>query len=1102
MIRATALALGVWIAMVGCVALGADQPEYQEMTPGQIPLVSILNLRVGYGIFGGAFKYLTPGQLDDDASGAQFSPRGSSVFMHPAWKLGAGFTVAEFFVHLPKIAPLKFTANLGLDPSAVGKSDGVTYRVYAGEYLKRKILFERNVTDAGPVPCEVDLSAYAGQDLILGLECHPGPKEDTGYDWTYWYEPKLIVGTGPLVLPALPDEVKTRLTALYAQGVKPFANDRTSTKPSPGPLASGTTEIKKLGDRKWSLSFHSPQWQVDYDADLSDGRLDGIVVRRGKDKPWFPCAGGGLEIEAGGVTYLPEAPEVKRTCLDAKADGDGITARYRYVVGERTVDWTLHLALDGPYLRLEFASESQGVAGMRLGGPTGFRRGMPIFMPYMGFSDVMLINDGFASYVPDLWTSSASWGSSREVQYQPRSDHQRNALRERAWVGYVPVAEMAIQNIPNPPSPYLADMSARPVMDVWGGKFGDISKRLQALAAYGIDHTFIILHDWQHAGYDVQLPDTLPAREEYGGDAAMRELCQTANGIGHRICVHENYVDMYPDAPSWNEADVALDSAGKWINAWYQPGTKIQSFLIKPLHALKIARRFAPDIHKRYGTTGAYLDVHSAVMFWDKVDFDAREPGAAMFTTTLKAYGDLWALMRKSHDGPVTGEGNNHAYWAGLFDGAEAQVTGGENTTANVAFDLCKVHPQNINHGMGYWSRWTTGTAAAGLPGITLPITIDKYRAQEITFAHAGFLGSEFLSNDYTVAREYYLTRWLQEKYGIAALLNVAYEVGGKEVSLSEALMRRAPMERLHITYDGLDVWANWGGEPWVVQGRTLPQWGYLAQGSNGLLQYCAERDGVVCDYMQTGDVMFADGRARIEQMTTASQVIDVAPKVASFKQTGPRKFEITYEWACHAPTKRDATIFVHYTTPLAGGDEKIALVGDYKPTPTLPNWEAGKTYVGGPFTVELPEQYAKPGTIGINVGIYDDSSRALLAEAMVDLRKVHLGDIKIEGEGDAMKLTFVPAELTPIDLTAALKLMQAHTNPGEKAVDFGPVVTSSCVILRREGDRLRLIAVPRDEKIRVGLRMDKLPEAWKGVKPPAGASAPDNGVTWVEVGG
>jgi hypothetical protein len=473
-----------------------------------------------------------------------------------------------------------------------------------------------------------------------------------------------------------------------------------------------------------------------------------------------------------------------------------------------------------------------------------------------------------------------------------------------------------------------------------------------------------------------------------------------------------------------------------------------------------------------------------------------------MFTTSLKAYADLWALMRKSHEGPVSGEGNNHAYWAGLFDGAEAQVAGGENTTADVAFDLCKVHPQNINHGMGYWSRWTTGTAAAGIPGITLPVTVDKYRAQEISFAHAGFLGSEFLSNDYSTTREYYLTRWLQEKYGTAALLNVTYEVGGKEVSLSEALMRRAPLERLHIRYQGLDVWANWGGEPWAVQGRTLPQWGYLALGSNGLLQYCAESDGIVRDYLQTADVIFADGRAGMEKMTTASQVIDVAPKVASFKQVGPRKFEITYEWTCMGTTKRDATIFVHYVTPLAQVGENIALVNDYKPTPLLPKWEAGKTYVGGPFTVEIPEQYAKPGLIAVEVGIYDESGRALLAVATGDMRKVHLGDIKIEGEGDAAKMTFTPAELTPIDLSAALKLMQAHTNPETKVVDFGAVITSSCVIVRREGGRLRLIAVPKDEKLRVGLRMDKLPSAWKGVKPPEGAPAPDgDGVIWVEAG-
>ena len=45
-------------------------------------------------------------------------------------------------------------------------------------------------------------------------------------------------------------------------------------------------------------------------------------------------------------------------------------------------------------------------------------------------------------------------------------------------------------NIPNPPSPYIKDLSGRIVLDVWGGRYADIAKKLEALADYGIERLY------------------------------------------------------------------------------------------------------------------------------------------------------------------------------------------------------------------------------------------------------------------------------------------------------------------------------------------------------------------------------------------------------------------------------------------------------------------------------------------------------------------------------------------------------------------------------------------------------------------------------------
>ncbi len=46
--------------------------------------------------------------------------------------------------------------------------------------------------------------------------------------------------------------------------------------------------------------------------------------------------------------------------------------------------------------------------------------------------------------------------------------------------------------------------------------------------------------------------------------------------------------------------------------------------------ACEPARQNAPEIHRRYGTTAAYLDVHTCVPPWHQLDHEAGQPYAAM----------------------------------------------------------------------------------------------------------------------------------------------------------------------------------------------------------------------------------------------------------------------------------------------------------------------------------------------------------------------------------------------------------------------------------------------------------------------------------------
>ncbi len=72
-----------------------------------------------------------------------------------------------------------------------------------------------------------------------------------------------------------------------------------------------------------------------------------------------------------------------------------------------------------------------------------------------------------------------------------------------------------------------------------------------------IDRAYVVLAGWINGGYDVRHPDVLPAAPECGGNEALAEAGARIKDCGYLFGLHDNYQDMYRDAPSWDL---------KWIN--------------------------------------------------------------------------------------------------------------------------------------------------------------------------------------------------------------------------------------------------------------------------------------------------------------------------------------------------------------------------------------------------------------------------------------------------------------------------------------------------------------------------------------------------------
>ena len=292
----------------------------------------------------------------------------------------------------------------------------------------------------------------------------------------------------------------------------------------------------------------------------------------------------------------------------------------------------------------------------------------------------------------------------------------------------------------------IRTLSNRIVLDIWGGRYADIASNFEVLASYGINHCVAIIHDWQRSGYDNALAGHFPAAADKGGDDAMKGLwSRPARAWDTSLRCTKTTLTTTPTTIIFASLTSRWTRPESGRTPGTIPGTKIQSFAVKPNAILPLAATQSPEIHRRYGTNSCFLDVSSAVPPWFHVDQRSGEEGAGTFHRVWDVHRKLWDYERKTHGGPVFGEGNNHWYWSGYLDGAEAQLGSGWPTEAGRSYPCWSTSTCSRSTRFRSTTAWViTSDGGASPPGDPIPplVVLDQYRMQEVAFGHAGFLGT------------------------------------------------------------------------------------------------------------------------------------------------------------------------------------------------------------------------------------------------------------------------------------------------------------------------------------------------------------------------
>jgi len=675
-----------------------------------------------------------------------------------------------------------------------------------------------------------------------------------------------------------------------------------STMPVPPSAVYSNTVAFNFTNNIFDFFYQGTDGSLVYEyAPKANGSLHQLTSAVNGTNAFLPSNYGGLSLLSNNIEIFPWYAGVSFKLLNIYAtNGETLFSRWNMSYGTNHLIYTYQFSIVGRTLAIQVATSNNASGGLYLDRCEKAISPMVVHVPELTTMNVLLCNGVFTSMFIDWETSDASTFYplsslftetsayfAQQAQNLPLTDGSRRNIADTIYLTVSPSLHDVLPSIPNPVSSYKTLTQKYLVFDNWQIPFSVVHSNMSLLAAVGITNLWLITHVWQSLGYDDGYPDVLPANSAYGGDAGLKSLSQFVRGAGGLFSLHENYLDFYPNAASWNPNSIALNGVGSFILGWTNKAAHIQSYELKPSQAAKYLAKFAPQIHDEYTTTASYLDVHSGVNPSQAVDYDAGVTNAGICRQILFYYRALGSLLRDAHQGPVSGEGGSHMFYVGYFDDIEAQLNCGcfaQRCKGNwlplmVDFDLLKVHDKALTHGVGYYERFYCNANGSSQFSVFSREAVLGYIATELAYGRGGFIPtpSRVFSYVQTAQLEQWYVLPVQELYANAHATNILYHdpADGSMLPCSDYI-RRYPttfsdisssnfLSQVQVTYDnGLVVCVNrHPSQPWqVTLGRpggwfdynaemngTNAQWtgitthtSYLLPATNGWVVYAPQQ--------------------------------------------------------------------------------------------------------------------------------------------------------------------------------------------------------------------------------------------------------------------
>ena len=483
-------------------------------------------------------------------------------------------------------------------------------------------------------------------------------------------------------------------------------------------LTGGSFIGFRLTDGKQKDFLHVHFDNVAVFEDSLDGRLS-IAIKPRPRRNLKPLPGAVQGINTGAAvlpfptreeTIIPPTSTPKSGDLLPKFNGGAVKK------GE-TAALVVNTWRTGKSLVVDFNAPTGAVTEISAGTSCEAKVVKSFIVPYLAYGDgkgrlkIDLLEGGwYRSAVFDWYRSNASEpgcsGGAFTMRYLPKTDGTFNPVSERLVITVSRDFSEVLPVIPNPPSLHKATTGR----NAWRahGSFDHAFDKMfwREVKRHGIDHVVINDHEtlWRDRGESFTFrTDAAPQR---GGDAGAEAYSRYLRGeLGYVYGPYNNYTDFSPMNAHWSRDAVLRLGDGSMRPAW------VRCYAPKPVIAPQMCEKIVPEAQAKFAFNTAYCDVHTSVPPYSRVDYDARVPGAATFSQTFYAWGELLLLQKRLWNGPVYSEGGRQFFYSGLADGNYAQDRGYDFLRQPwiVDFDLLRIHPLECNFGMGTLSMFSPG---------------------------------------------------------------------------------------------------------------------------------------------------------------------------------------------------------------------------------------------------------------------------------------------------------------------------------------------------------------------------------------------------------